>query len=67
MIKVSMWGKAETGGVLFKLYAMKTNHLYISLLSSHNVIFVNRFVKCDTAIYGNWEYLNAQGVYVIFF
>lgn len=43
---------------------MKTNHLYISLLSSQNVILDDR--KCDTAINGNWEYLNAQGVYVIF-
>lgn len=43
---------------------MKTNHLYISLLSSQNVIFDNR--SSATAINGNWEYLNARGVYVIF-
>lgn len=52
--------------VLFKLYARKTNHVYISLLSSQNVIFVNRSVKCDTEIYGHCEYLNAQDLYVFF-
>lgn len=36
---------SEKEAVHFKLYAMKTNHVYICLLSSQNVIFVNRSVK----------------------
>lgn len=32
---------SQREAVLFKVYAMKTNHLYIRFLSSQNVIFVN--------------------------
>lgn len=55
---------AEREAVLFKLYAMKTNHVFMTLLSDCDLCY-NRSVKCDTAITGDWEYLNAQGVYVI--
>lgn len=52
--------------VLFQLNAMKTNHLYISLLSSQNVMFVNASVQYNTATMEIGNPLKHK-VYMLFF